>query len=261
MHRAGRIIVFVAAAFALLSVVAASAEPLGVIPFIGYGASLDGSGGYEYVRFPPYVALAPLATNLVAGTFVNGDYSAEYALDANQGFVSVSTNTGAVTLIGPFMGFFGARVSMSANSSGQIYAIVGDDACSSTSFYTIDRVTGASTLIGGWPRCIQSIAFDENDLIYGLDRTTGDVVYFDTGGGTVLGPLGITIDGTSSIAIDPVMHLLYLVQFEGGTNMLYQVNESTGAAGLVGVLGGDQPISALALAPQRPDDIFANGFE
>jgi hypothetical protein len=44
-------------------------------------------------------------------------------------------------------------------------------------------------------------------------------------------------------------------------NMLYTVDVSTGYATLIGQVGGNTPIAAVALGGPLPDAIFADGFD
>lgn len=251
-------------ALALLGIPGASATPLGSALF-GYGAMANGTGGYDYIRFPPIVTLGPLEANLRAGTFLAGDYSMEYAIDENGNFVAVDTTTADVSQIG-FVGFtIGLVVSIAADpTTGIIYGIITDANTQATSFFAIDALTGTATLIGPIADGIQSIAVDSNGVFYQLDRGLGAIVVGPLGGQqTVLGPLGIELNDTSTIAIQPGADLLFLIQFEAsaGTNEMYVVDTSTGSATLVGPLGGDAPISAIALAPPLPDTIFSDGFD
>ena len=251
-------------ALALLGISGASAAPLGTA-FFGYGATANASGGYDYIRFPPIVTLAPLDANLMGGTFLAGDYSTEYAIDENGSFVAVDTTTGETSQIG-FVGFtVGSLASIAAEpTTGIIYGIITDANLQVTSFFSIDAFTGQATLIGPMIEYIQSIAFDSSGIFYELDRGVGAIVVGPLGGPqTVLGPLGVELNDTSTIAIQPGSDVLFLIQFEAsaGTNEIYVVDTSTGSATLVGALGGDAPISAIALAPPLPDTIFGDGFD
>jgi hypothetical protein len=251
-------------ALALLGIPDASATPLGTALF-GYGAMANGTGGYDDIRFPPIVTLGPLEANLRAGTFLAGDYSTEYAIDENGNFVAVDTTTAGVSQIG-FVGFtIGSVVSIAADpTTNIIYGIITDVNSQVTSFFSIDALTGTATLIGPIADGIQSIAVDSIGVFYQLNRGLGAIVAGPLGGQqTVLGPLGIELNDTSTIAVQPGADLLFLVQFEAsaGTNEMYVVDTSTGSATLVGPLGGDAPISAVALAPPLPDTIFGDGFD
>ena len=264
MDRARQAMFVVAFALALLGIPCASATPLGAA-FFGYGAMANGMGGYDYIRFSPVVTLAPIEANLMGGMFLPGDYSTEYAIDENADFVGVSTTTGDVSQIGSVGFTVGSLVSIAADpTTGIVYGIISDPNLQVTSFFSMDASTGHATLIGPMIEYIQSIAFDSSGVFYELDRGVGAVMVGPLGGPqTVLGPLGVELNDTSTIAIQPGTDLLLLIQFEtdAATNEIYVIDTTTGSATLVGALGGDAPISAIALAPPLADTIFGDGFD
>ena len=270
MHRARLAMQGGIALFALaVSLVApdALAWPTGG-PF-GYGAMFDNeTTAYDFVSFAPVTAIAPLEGQLLAGAFVLDDYTTVYAIDSDGDLVTVDTASGAATRVGPLGVPAQPRVSLGADpSSGMLYAILGDDACNETILYSIDRNLGTATFIAPLPECVASVAFDPAGLLYLLDVNAPALNVIDIlGNETTLGPLGIALDASARIAIDPVTGGLYLIEFDLGsfTNLVFVVDTTTGAATLVGPIGGENPIGAPVLAPVPagpPDRIFADGFD
>ena len=240
----------------------------GGAPF-GYGVVLSNeTTTYDFVGFPPVAAIAPLDVELLAGAFIGGDYSTLYAIDANGNLDIVDTATGVATLVGSLGVEPAPRASLGADPrSGGLFAILGDNNCDTTNLYSVDATTGATTLIAPVPECVASVAIDPAGLLYLLDTNAQALNVIDIlGNETTLGPLGIALNPSARIAIDPVSGGLFLIEFDLGsfTNVIFSIDTTTGAATLVGPLGGENPISAPVLAPAPvgpPDTIFADGFD
>lgn len=252
----------VIAAIACLGASIASAEPLGG-PFMGFGASPNGAGGANYVHFSPVEPIAPLAHDLLAGAFGEGNFAIQYAIDDTGALVSVNTRDGSVTTIGPLGIALGPYVMLAVDPiSGFLFAATPDAGCETTSFYVVDRDSGAVQPGTTLQPCYQSMVFDSAGTLYLLDRDTVAIGIFDGGGPHELGPLGIPLDDSATLAIDPANDFLYLVQFVEGDNHVYFIDTTTGGALLLAqTLGGKGPVSALAFALPLPDEIFANGFD
>ena len=243
------------------------AAPAGT-PF-GYGVVFDNdSMTYNFVSLPDATTIAPLDVQLLAATFIGDDYTTEYAIDVDANLVTVDTATGDTTLIGSLGVAAQPRVSLGADpQSGALYGILGDNNCFATLLYSIDRTTAAATLIAPLPECVASIAYDPAGLLYLLDVGADALNVVDTlGNETTLGPLGILMNPSARVVVDPVSGALYLIEFDlpSFTNLIFAVDTATGAATLVGPLGGENPIGAPLLAPAPagpPDMIFADGFD
>lgn len=144
-------------------------------------------------------------------TFIggSGDYTS-LAHDGNTLFASGATNlyevdplTGAETPIGPFGNAGTLMIAIACDASGQLYGIdLGDD-----SFYSIDKTTGA---------------------------------------GTVIGLLGIDINYAQDMSIDKANGVCYLAGYTdvGG---LYTIDMTTGVATFVGAFAGGSEITGFAI--------------
>jgi hypothetical protein len=262
-----RAIVTLCALLVLAFVSDAIAAPAGATVF-GYGAIFDNDAGISnFVSFAPVVTIAPLDIDLRAATFIGDDYSTEYAVDGDSNFVAIDTASGAVTTIGPLGVAATARASLGVDpTSGQMYGIFGDINCVGTNLYAIDATSGAAMLLAPLPECVQSVAYDPAGLLYILDLGATQLNVVDLlGNETTLGPLGIAMNGSARIVVDPASGALFLIEFEFGsfTNDLFAIDEASGAATFVETIGGQNPLAApvLAMPPANDDTIFADGFD
>src|SRR5262249_30542229 len=134
--------------------------------------------------------------------------------------------------------------------------------------YSVDPATGLATPVTPLPECVASVAADVvHQLLYFLDSGAGAVNVIDTQGNeTTLGDLGVALNPSARIVIDPVSGGLFMTQFDFPTfsNSLYAIDTTTGAASFVMDLGGQNPLGAPVLAPPPGtviDHIFSNGFD
>lgn len=263
MRRAASVAALV---LALAGVAAHAGDP----PVFGYGVVFSNSTlDYDFVTFPLVTALAPLDRQLVAATAAGSKYARLYAIDADANLVTVDTATGALSPIGSLGIEPGQRVSLAADpGTGALVAIVGDSNCFVTVLYSVDATTGLATAIAPLPECVQSVAADATrQLLYFLDTGAGAINVIDSGGNeTTLGDIGVALNPTARVVIDPVSGGLFMTQFDfpGFSNSLYAIDTTTGAASFVMDMGGQNPLGAPVLAPPAGtviDSIFANGFD
>lgn len=109
--------------------------------------------------------------------------------------------------------------------------------------YTIDLTTGATVDIGPvGTGDVEALTFSCDGVLYGIDDGTSELVRINTttGAGTVIGPLGVSINHPGLTFDD--QGRLWLADED--TQNLYLVNLTTGAATLVGPTGRE--ITALA---------------
>jgi hypothetical protein len=255
----------VACAAALLAADAGAGE----VPS-GFGVVLnDVTSAYDFVSFPLVTRIAPLDGQLVAATFIGGNFDSLYAIDADANLVTVDTTTGAEAVIGPLGISPQQRVSLAADpGSGSLFAVVGDGNCFVTLLYSVSTVDGSAELVAPLPECVAAVAADvNNQLLYFLDTGASALSVIDVDGNeTTLGPLGIAMNASARIMIDPVSGGLFMTLFEfpSVANSLYEIDTTTGAATFVMGIGGANPLGAPALAAPSGtivDRIFANGFD
>jgi len=259
-----------ASLIAVVGALVVSDASAGDPPVFGYGVVFsNATQEYDFVSFPLVTPIAPLDGQLVAATAAGSNYSRLYAIDAEANLVTVDTATGSVSLIGALGIEPQQRVSLAADpGTGALFAIVGDSNCVVTLLYSVDPVTGLATLVAPVPECVASVAADvANQLLYFFDMGAGAVNVIDAQGNeTTLGNLGVALNGSARIVIDPVSGGLFMTQFDfpGFSNSLYSIDTTTGAASFIEDLGGQNPLGAPVLAPPAGtviDPIFANGFD
>jgi len=239
-------------------------------PVFGYGVVFsNATQAYDFVTFPLVTPLAPLDAQLVAATAAGSNYAHLYAIDAEANLVTVDTATGDASIIGSLGIEPQQRVSIAVDpGTGLMYLIVGDSNCLFTLLYTVDTSTGLATPVAPLPECVASVAADvAHQLLYFLDQGAGALNVVDIDGNeTALGDLGVALNPSARIVIDPVSGGLFMTQFDFPTfsNSLYAIDTTTGAASFVMDLGGANPLGAPVLAPPSGtviDRIFANGFD
>ncbi|RMF56308.1 MAG: T9SS C-terminal target domain-containing protein, partial [Calditrichaeota bacterium] len=152
----------------------------------------------------------------------------------------------AGTLIGPTG--LSAIPGLAITSSGDIYAASGFSN-EGIGLYRIDAATGGAIFVGsiGQP-FMDGIAFDGNDVLYGLGGNPPVATLFviDTTTGAAT-PIGSTGDFMRGMAFDPTDGTLYATtgasQFANVPDAVYTIDVTTGAATLIGQtgLGGSTP--------------------
>ncbi|HET7925358.1 MAG TPA: hypothetical protein VFL30_10690 [Rhodanobacteraceae bacterium] len=262
MHRALRTLIVSCAVAASLAAASAFAGSFDVTV---YGSVVDPQRGFDYMRvIPGRVVIARMDHALLAGAFANGDYSTEYAIDDTATLVEIDTATGAVSPIGELAGLEdAAHIGLAIDpTTSEAYVLVAWSPCTDTNLYGVDLVTGATMLIGGVPGCMQSPVFAPDGTLYALDRDTDYLVSL-TNGLVEIGSVGFPLDDADVLTYPPGYDVLFLWAFNPivETNMLYSVDVGTGSATLIGEVGGQDPIAAMAVGGPLPDSVFANGFD
>lgn len=160
--------------------------------------------------------------------------------------LSIDVTTGAGTLIGSTG--LAAVPAFGINSSGDMYAVAGFDT-SGVALYRIDAQTGAAIFVGNTGEVgMDAIAFDENDVLFGLggDPPIATLYTIDVTTGVVT-PIGSTGDFMRGMAFDPIDGILWATtggsQFANVPDAVYTISKSTGTATLIGQtgLGGSTP--------------------
>jgi hypothetical protein len=88
--------------------------------------------------------------------------------------------------------------------------------------------------------------------LYGIDFALDILVtYTNPNGGllSTVGPLGVNASGSVGLDVSASNGLAYASLIVGGVSRLYTINLSTGAATLVGTIGGGVNIAGIAVAP------------
>ena len=187
------------------------------------------------------------ATTLVGGTSSGGlgtpaglawDGSAMYTIDLDDGQVfTLDLLTGAPTLVGT-SGISGWQGIAARPGDGALFAIN-----QSNTFYSINKSTGAATVIaGGVGSLITALEFDPFGILWGIEFGSGAFGTIDpltgifaSAGTTNTGFQGLTFDGSGTAYASNT-----------STDSLYTVNLTTGTATLVGSMNGTGFVKGLA---------------
>lgn len=197
-------------------------------------------------------SIAPGQGTAFAFKFLDGDFSKAYGIDkfgamANT-FASIDASSGAITPIGT------ANASADSDgwtgfaqdpTTGMLYASAAT--CGSSShLYTIDRNTGAATLVGEMTgmACAIWIAVGPDGLMYSVDIVDDALYAVDkTNGATSLkGSVGFNVNYGQDADFDQGTGILYwaAVNADTGSAEMRTVDLDTGASSLVYSLGGTQ---------------------
>jgi hypothetical protein len=228
---------------------------------IPLGASVTGFAADVYLdQFYEIGLDANVGTNVIGGAggtafgfkFLDGDLSEAYGIDkfgsqANT-FATVSATDGTITPIGTsnpsadpggFTGF------AQDPTTGTLYAS-GVSCGSSSHLYTIDRNTGASTLVGeltGMP-CAIWIAVSPDGLMYSVDIVNDAAFAVDktSGAASLLGSVGFNANYGQDADFDQSTGILYWAAFNSDafSDEIRTVDLTTGASTLVYSLGFTQ---------------------
>ena len=243
----------------------------GAVPAFGETSFTATGGSYVSLDASAPATLntvAPLTSLFFAGTFVNNDFTTEYAVDYPAGdLYTINTTTGAK-----------ARIGSTGTASGQVTGIRWDSstgntylmasACGTTStLYTLDLTTGATRVVGSSSgNCIIDIAIDPSGLMYGVDIVADTLVAIDktTGAAAVIGSIGFNANFAEGLDFNASTGILYFTGVDSGAGNagnMYTINTTTGHATIVGPIGptaSEMDAFAIAVAGgpcSRPQDI------
>jgi len=218
-----------------------------------------GPGFDNYVSFDAgspgtYNTIAPGITALWGLTFVDDDFSKQYALEYTTGNLdTISTLDGSITVIGNTGLTSCCMVTPSGlrwdPTTGTTYLVITDFNARVSTLYTVDLATAAPTLIGPLSGLIFDITIDNSGLMYGIDVDGDALVAIDkTSGATQpIGSIGFDAVFGQALDFDRQTGILYLASTPGDeVGNFYTVDPSTGAATLVGPLAGELDTMAVA---------------
>jgi hypothetical protein len=240
--------------------------PLAVVPafIMDHGAGGDQFGTIDAASPQTFdtIAAAPAAL-YKTGTFVDNDFSKEYAasIDTNE-IGTIDTTTGVVTVL---------PASSPPTVGGEIWVGLKWDATTSTLFgaacdgtgagchlYTIDPATGSvaqgpaiTNIDSGSGAFLIDIAIDPNGLMYGVEYFSGALVAIDksTGEGGIIGTTGVAPAYVQALDFDASTGTLYWASYDiTATGTMYTIDTTTGAVNLVGPLANVDEQYALAIA-------------
>ena len=152
------------------------------------------------------------------------------------------------------------------NYTGSLYGVATNiEMMGDRALVKIDRATGAAELIKLFEPgyMIQSIAFGERGVCYGLDF--GENVYIidtETGELTLSFSPGLSSDGYQGLVYDFEGKALYWLQYgDADRNGLYVMDPVSGGTFFVGVIGGGMHAVGAAIVPQDDTPNYAVRFD
>jgi hypothetical protein len=195
------------------------------------------------------VGSVPDTSNFYGGTFLNGDFSKEYVVDAGTNTLyTLSTADASIVEIGPAAPGSGqVWMGLTASVDGILYAVA--TTCSSSFLYTLDPATGTPSLVGAISNgaCIVDIAINANGDMYGVDITSDALISINpnTGAGSVVGSLGVDANYAQGMAFDQASGILYWAAYTTGGELRI-IDTTTGASNLVGPFPGGAEVDSLS---------------
>jgi hypothetical protein len=227
--------------------------------------------GFDATAPAPPATIASVHAIFDAATFVDDDFSTEYAVQAwhEVGGTTILTKyeldridiaTGEVTRVGDTgVGPYELMQGLAWDPvTTTFFAILTQLDGSMTTLATIDRydahVTRLGPITGIDLPSLLGLAIDRDGAFYSVDQNTGSLVRIDSASraATVIGAVGdeITLLLNGSLAFDRAHNVLYMIgataDFFAG---VYVVDLVSGHAGLLGTVGTDMQLaSALAIA-------------
>jgi len=183
----------------------------------------------------------PLWVYPLLGTGLSfADPSVCYGCTAYPGegeILTLDLQTGVGTLLGKVSDMY-SLYSLAIDSAGRIFSGKYEI------LMNIDSATGEGYLIGT-TEDLYALAFDENDVLYGIDYTDLYTLNTATGVSTLVATL---TDPISGMCFDPTDGTLYGSAYNYGSNIdaIYTIDKSTGAQTLVGMTGLGNETSDIA---------------
>mgnify|MGYP000959657076 CR=1 FL=1 len=176
-----------------------------------------------------------------------------YAIDqATAGLFTIAKDTGVTTpvatLTGAPAGFTFTGLSWNPVDS-TFYVLATDGA--TTTFFSLDAVTGALTTIGNTGTALGIwIAIDNAGIVYMADIGDDSLYTIDatTGAGTLVGPLGVDLNFAQEADVDPSSNVLYLASFSvTNASEILSVDVTTGTATSLGAVTNAPELGVFAI--------------
>jgi hypothetical protein len=109
--------------------------------------------------------------------------------------------------------------------------------------YRINPATGTATLVGAIGfNAVFALGFDNSGVLYGISPWQLLTISTTTGAGTLTAP--VTLSAAFDLAFRPGDNTMFVA--DSGTNSLYTMNPTSGAATLVGAYGSSTNVVGLA---------------
>jgi hypothetical protein len=185
-------------------------------------------------------------TTPFAGTWANGFW---WAIDYTvNDLIQFDPVTGVRTIVG------NTGIAAATNVVGMAYNVVsGTMYClDGTNLYTVNMSTGVATIAGahGNLNTPINLACSPTGVLYTV-TITDDVLHTVSPAGvfTAVGPIGFDASYAQDMEFDQATGYLYMAAYNAGAGLgqLYWVDLLTGAAALVGNLGGGMEVCAFAI--------------
>ncbi|HKX28465.1 MAG TPA: DUF4394 domain-containing protein, partial [Blastocatellia bacterium] len=225
----------------------------------------------------PGVILSSVQISGLSGNAVGFDFrpanGQAYALDSNGRVYTVNLTTGAATAVGanPATTLAGTQFGVDFNAIPDRIRVVsntGQDLRLNPNDGTLTATDGglayaATDVRATQPASVVAAAYNDSfagttsTTLYGLDSNYGTLVRQGSPGGApvspnlgtlfTIGSLGVTVDSVDSFDIANFTNRAYGSFTTGGISQLYRIDLITGAATLVGSIGGGEQIRGIAI--------------
>ncbi len=198
---------------------------------------------------------------VAGGTWADGSwYGTVYDTIAPYGFITLNTTTGARTVVGTM----GASMNgLSYNPADHtMYGVGYNSATTSSELYTINKTTGATTLVGSTPGVLLiNLAINNEGVCYSVDVNADNLgtVNLATGAFTIIGSLGFSASYAQDMEFDRESGELYMAAY-GSSGWLGWVNKTTGAVTKIGDFEGGAELTGFAIPYSSiPSNINVSG--
>jgi len=206
--------------------------------------------------------IGPINFNAVGAIDCDPATGILYGIGTDEGgasvLIKISPATGEGTLVGPTL-IEGLVSDMSfRNADGQLFAHDGTH----NQLYTVDKATGAATLVGATRRALSdgnSLAFSLTDTLYQTDLVNVSTLDQASGAATVLEPISFPTGAGSRFAAmdfnpdDGVAYGIVLDPLNGAS--LGFLDVVSGAAGIIGPTTPGMDALAFLCCPMTPTPI------
>lgn len=246
---------------ALLAIVSA---PVVSGASILYGIEFStGTGFYQVNQATGAITLIGNTGNSATGDLTSDQSSTIWSVDmANNALLTINPGTGAVSSTTPLRAPTGAPVTIVSLAwdplNHNLYGntAVGFGNTVNDQLYQIDPVSGMTSFIGtiGF-NAVYALGFDRSGTLYGISNVSADLLTINigSGAGTLVAP--VTLSSAFDLAFRPEDNTMFVADSVGGTESLYTMNPTTGAATLVGPYGSATNVVGLAFIAPEPGTV------
>lgn len=229
-----------------------------------YGIEFSsGTGFYQVNQATGAITLIGNTGNPATGDLTSDQSSTIWSVDMNNNaLLTINPATGAVSSTTPLMAPTGAPVTIVSLAwdplNHNLYGntAVGFGNTVNDQLYQIDPTSGMTSFIGtiGF-NAVYALGFDQSGTLFGISNVSADLLTINigSGAGTLVAP--VTLSSAFDLAFRPEDNTMFVADSVGGTESLYTMNPTTGAASLVGPYGSATNVVGLAFIAPEPGTV------